>query len=85
VSKVEVTVLEGAFAESEIISYAMHMNSTAGFAVVPTTYLDKLAAGRRFLQAVTTEFLAKVAGGVRLRVCPADVVCHRDGVPLRDR
>jgi hypothetical protein len=63
VSKVEVTVLEGAFAESELILYAMHLNSAAGFAVVPTTYLDMLAAGRRFLQAVTTEFLAKVAGG----------------------
>jgi hypothetical protein len=63
VSKIEVTVLEGEFAESELILFAMHLNSTAGFAVVSTTYLDMLAAGRRFLEAITAEFLAKVAGG----------------------
>jgi hypothetical protein len=85
VSKVEVTVLEGSFAESDLISYAMHLNSAAEFSVVTTTYLDKLAAGRSFLKAVTTEFLAKVAGGQFDSVfCPADVVCHRDGDPLRD-
>jgi hypothetical protein len=63
VSKVEVTVLESAFTESELISYVMHLNSATGFAVVTTTYLGMLAAGRRFFQAITAEFLAKVAGG----------------------
>lgn len=64
VSHIEVSVLEGTFAMSTLVSFAMHMNSATGHAVVQTTYLDQLAAGMRFLAAKTTEYLANVKGGM---------------------
>jgi hypothetical protein len=49
---------------SALVSFAMHMNSATGHAVVQTTYSDQLAAGMRFLAAKTTEYLASGKGGM---------------------
>jgi hypothetical protein len=52
VSKVKVTILEGAHELHELIRYAMHLKTSSGFTVVKSTYIDVLSAGRGFLAAV---------------------------------
>jgi hypothetical protein len=50
VDKVPVTILQGAIPAHELIAIALHLNNASGHVVVATTYIDILAAGKRYLE-----------------------------------
>jgi hypothetical protein len=50
VAKAPVTILQGAIPAHELIAIALHFNNASGYVVVATTYIDTLAAGKRYLE-----------------------------------
>jgi hypothetical protein len=55
VDKVPVTILHGAIPAHELIAIPLHINNASGHIVVATTYIDILAAGKRYLEVYCGE------------------------------